>query len=256
MSIGGYKGQTALMYSVLFTNNFDRKSFYHLLDMLQKTIFSVEKEDLSVFHHMVSTSSWKGKVHDSYYYMECLIDKLSQIQLELISILNVHDVYGDTALTMAARTGNKRLLKITCDEVERRMLLQDNLAAATTSPNLTVNSVNEQAAMAHLRQKFKSVFKMILSNDRSVTGNLQLFDGFVGSYERRSRIKGTSSQREEGGLGIDTQASGENTTYPWSDTIRSQRNSRDWCMNTKKRNYQHQTKEATWKRLFKNWNQN
>lgn len=200
-----YKGQTALMRSVLFTNNFDRKSFHHLLEMLQKTIFNIDKKDQTVFHHVASTASWKGKVHASRYYMECLIDKLSQNRSELISILNVQDVYGDTALTIAARIGNKKLVRLLTDagasteianeegmtaqdylsEVERRMLLQDNLAAATTaSPNLAVNSVNEQAARARLRQKFESMFKMILSNDRSVPAISQLFDGFAGSYER------------------------------------------------------------------------
>lgn len=200
-----YKGQTALMRSVLFTNNFDRKSFHHLLDMLQKTIFNIDKKDQTVFHHVASTASWKGKVHASRYYMECLIDKLSQNRSELISILNVQDVYGDTALTIAARIGNKKLVRLLTDagasteianeegmtaqdylsEVERRMLLQDNLAAAaTSSPNLAVNSVNEQAARARLRQKFESMFKMILSNDRSVPAISQLFDGFAGSYER------------------------------------------------------------------------
>ncbi|KAI9498309.1 hypothetical protein BDB00DRAFT_935535 [Zychaea mexicana] len=110
-----FKGQTALMRSVLFTNNFDRKTFHHMLDMLQKTIFNIDKKDQTVFHHVASTASWKGKVHASRYYMECLIDKLGSNRSELISILNVQDVYGDTALTIAARIGNKKLVRLLID---------------------------------------------------------------------------------------------------------------------------------------------
>ncbi|KAI9361720.1 ankyrin repeat-containing domain protein [Pilaira anomala] len=107
-----YKGQTALMRSVLFTNNFDSKSFLYLIDMLKKTIFNIDKKDQTVFHHVSATASWKGKVHASRYYMECLIETLLSNRSELISILNVQDVYGDTALSIAARIGNKKLVRL------------------------------------------------------------------------------------------------------------------------------------------------
>ncbi|KAI9480645.1 MAG: hypothetical protein EXX96DRAFT_563614 [Benjaminiella poitrasii] len=110
-----YKGQTALMRSVLFTNNFDSKSFIYLIDMLKKTIFNIDKKDQTVFHHVAATASWKGKVHASRYYMECLIATLSNDQSELVSILNVQDVYGDTALSIAAKIGNKKLVKLLID---------------------------------------------------------------------------------------------------------------------------------------------
>ncbi|KAI9321797.1 hypothetical protein BX666DRAFT_2017571 [Dichotomocladium elegans] len=207
-----YKGQTALMRSVLFTNNFDRKSFHHLLEMLQKTIFNIDKKDQTVFHHVASTASWKGKVHASRYYMECLIDKLSQNRSELISILNVQDVFGDTALTIAARIGNKKLVRLLTDagasteianedgmtaqdylsEVERRLILQDSMAtaaastatAATAGHSPAAVSANEQAARARLRQKFEGMFKRMMANNRSVPAISQLFDGFASSYER------------------------------------------------------------------------
>lgn len=110
-----YRGQTALMRAVLFTNNFDSKSFGSLLDVLQKTIFNIDKNDQTVFHHIASTAGWRGKVHASRYYMECLIAKLSSNRQELIAILNVQDVYGDTALTIASRIANKKLVKLLLD---------------------------------------------------------------------------------------------------------------------------------------------
>ncbi|KAI8144853.1 hypothetical protein BJV82DRAFT_681232 [Fennellomyces sp. T-0311] len=203
-----FKGQTALMRSVLFTNNFDRKTFHHMLEMLQKTIFNIDKKDQTVFHHVASTASWKGKVHASRYYMECLIDKLGSNRSELISILNVQDVYGDTALTIAARIGNKKLVRLLTDagastEIanEEGMTAQDYLtefersgrfsqdvlggSGLSSSPSSTLAiSASEQAARARLRQKIESMFKLILANDRSVPTASQLFDGFAGSYER------------------------------------------------------------------------
>ncbi|KAG0162810.1 hypothetical protein DFQ28_000739 [Apophysomyces sp. BC1034] len=193
-----YKGQTALMRSVLFTNNFDIKSFQQLLEMLQQTIFNIDKKDQTVFHHVAATASWKGKVHASRYYMDCLVVKLANNRSELISILNVQDVYGDTALTIASRIGNKKLVRLLVDAGasgvianEEGMTSQDYLAEIdrvsrphhVLSPS-TSTSHNEQAARTRLRQKVESMFRQILANDRSVPAVSQLFDGFAGSYER------------------------------------------------------------------------
>ena len=109
------QGQTALMRSVLFTNNFDLKTFPSLLEILQKTIFTIDKNDQTVFHHVAVTAGMRGKVHASRYYMECLLDKLALHPSELESIINVQDVAGDTALTIAARIGNKKVLRLLMD---------------------------------------------------------------------------------------------------------------------------------------------
>ncbi|KAG0366029.1 hypothetical protein BC939DRAFT_505006 [Gamsiella multidivaricata] len=106
------QGQTALMRSVLFTNNFDLKTFPTLLEILQKTIFTIDKNDQTVFHHVAVTAGMRGKVHASRYYMECLLDKLTQHPQELASIINVQDVVGDTALIIAARIGNKKVVRL------------------------------------------------------------------------------------------------------------------------------------------------
>ncbi|KAG0221534.1 hypothetical protein BGX31_009751 [Mortierella sp. GBA43] len=109
------QGQTALMRSVLFTNNFDMKTFPTLLEILQKTIFTIDKNDQTVFHHVAVTAGMRGKVHASRYYMECLLDKLGPHPQELASIINVQDIVGDTALIIAARAGNKKVVKLLLD---------------------------------------------------------------------------------------------------------------------------------------------
>ncbi|GAN03589.1 apses-domain-containing protein [Mucor ambiguus] len=203
-----YKGQTALMRSVLFTNNFDAKSFLFLIDMLKKTIFNIDKKDQTVFHHVAATASWKGKVHASRYYMECLIETLASNQSELISILNVQDVYGDTALSIAARIGNKKLVRLLIDagasaeianeegmtaqdylsEVERNNRFQP-LAQSASSTTDDIYQRNdhrvELAARTKLRHTVEGLFKKILVADRSQPPIVsQVFDGLAGNYER------------------------------------------------------------------------
>ncbi|KAG0166135.1 hypothetical protein DFQ28_009042 [Apophysomyces sp. BC1034] len=179
-----YKGQTALMRSVLFTNNFDGKTFQELLHMLQKTMFNIDKKDQTVFHHVALTASSKAKIQASRYYMECLIEKLRH-RSELISILNVQDVCGDTALTISARIGNKKLVRLLVDagastEVanEEGMTSQDYLEH--TKPR------DEHETRDRLRQKVESLSDIILSNNQteSAPAISHLFDGFAGSYER------------------------------------------------------------------------
>lgn len=204
-----YKGQTALMRSVLFTNNFDAKSFLFLIDMLKKTIFNIDKKDQTVFHHVSATASWKGKVHASRYYMECLIETLSSNQSELISILNVQDVYGDTALSIAARIGNKKLVRLLMEagassEItnEEGMTAQDYLSEVERNNRLQPQQIHspimsnpheidnnptrsDLQARSRLRQTVESLFKKIIVNDRTQPPVVsQIFDGFTGNYER------------------------------------------------------------------------
>ncbi|OBZ86974.1 Cell division cycle-related protein res2/pct1 [Choanephora cucurbitarum] len=212
-----YKGQTALMRSVLFTNNFDDKSFLFLLELLKQTIFNIDKKDQTVFHHVAATASWKGKVHASRYYMECLIQTLSGNHSELISILNVQDVHGDTALSIAARIGNKKLVKLLMDagasaEItnEEGFTAQDYLSEAerthrfhppssmsmielntslSSSPSPPLSSMatfhETECARSRLRQTVESLFKTIVLTDRSQPPLVsQMFDSFASNYDR------------------------------------------------------------------------
>ncbi|KAG1465933.1 hypothetical protein G6F56_004789 [Rhizopus delemar] len=189
-----YKGQTALMRSVLFTNNFDQKSFVFLINMLKKTMFNIDKKDQTVFHHIASTASWKGKVHASRYYMECLILTLEQNNLsELISILNVQDINGDTALNISARIGNKKLVRLLIEagasaEIvnEDGMAAQDYLAETEKGNNtrsLLEPHRTETKERTALRQRVEDLFKTIVVNEKPPVVS-HMFDGFASNYER------------------------------------------------------------------------
>jgi hypothetical protein len=191
-----YKGQTALMRSVLFTNNFDSKSFVLLISLLKKTMFNIDKKDQTVFHHVASTASWKGKVHASRYYMECLIETLGQNNIsELISILNVQDIYGDTALNIAARIGNKKLVRLLIEagasaEIanEEGMTAQDYLAETERnnqggSRSLVELHHTETKQKSSLRHKVEELLKSIIVNEKPPIIS-HMFDGFASNYER------------------------------------------------------------------------
>lgn len=212
-----YQGQTALMRSVLFTNNFDEKTFDTLLTFLRPTVFHIDKKDQTVFHHIATTAGSKGKVHASRYYMECLINKLSSNRSELISILNVQDAYGDTALTIAARIGNKRLIKLLIDagasteianedgmtsrdyinEMERRSAGEfSSLLPFQTNNDILLADANSHEA---LRQKVNTMFKQVISslnNNDVVPPISEVFDSFAESYERDLVSKENSVQKK------------------------------------------------------------
>jgi len=192
-----YRGQTALMRAVLFTNNFDSKSFGTLLDLLQRTIFNIDKNDQTVFHHIASTAGWRGKVHASRYYMECLIAKLSSNRQELIAILNVQDVYGDTALTIAARIANKKLVKLLLDagaspdivnedgKTAQDYILDTEQKHRADGRMLASLSESEQGGSTKaLKRNVAAVLGQAINQTKVVPTVTKLFDELSTSYEK------------------------------------------------------------------------
>ncbi|CAO3703562.1 unnamed protein product [Rhizopus stolonifer] len=193
-----YQGQTALMRSVLFTNNFDEKTFDTLLKLLKSTLFNIDKRDQTVFHHIASTAGAKGKVHASRYYMESLINKLSANRSELISILNVQDTYGDTALTIAARIGNKRLIKLLIDAGASTEIANEK--GMTSRDYISELERHEPDAHQALRQKVDTMFQQVihgLSTQDVVPPISEVFDSFAESYESDLIAKETAIQKKK-----------------------------------------------------------
>lgn len=218
-----YKGQTALMRSVLFTNNFDSKTFDSLLTLLRTTIFNIDKKDQTVFHHIATTAAWRGKIHASRYYMECLITKLNSNRSELISILNVQDVNGDTALTIAARSGNKRLVKLLIDagastaianeegmtsrdylnEIEKNSQADlENTSGSPTNSSSPISDMNDSTmneldTRELLRSKIEAMFNSVTSSTGNVPPISEVFDKFAESYEKDLLVKERDLQKKK-----------------------------------------------------------
>ncbi|KAI0317745.1 hypothetical protein OF83DRAFT_1262895 [Amylostereum chailletii] len=108
-------GQTALMRSVMFANNYDVRKFPELYELLHRSTLNIDNYNRTVFHHIVDVAMSKGKTHASRYYMETVLTRLADYPRELADIINFQDEDGETALTMAARCRSKRLVKILID---------------------------------------------------------------------------------------------------------------------------------------------
>lgn len=108
-------GQTALMRSVMFTNNYDLRKFPELFELLHRSTINIDRNDRTVFHYVVDIALQKGKTHAARYYIETILARLVDYPQEVADILNFQDEEGETALTLAARARSKRLVKILLD---------------------------------------------------------------------------------------------------------------------------------------------
>lgn len=108
-------GQTPLMRSVMFANNYDVRKFPELYELLHRSTLNIDNYNRTLFHHVVDIAMSKGKSHAARYYMETVLTRLADYPKELADVINFQDEDGETALTMAARCRSKRLVKILID---------------------------------------------------------------------------------------------------------------------------------------------
>ncbi|KAJ7688387.1 apses-domain-containing protein [Mycena rosella] len=94
-------GQTCLMRS--------------LYELLHRSTLNIDNYNRTLFHHIVDVAMSKGKTHAARYYMEIVLNRLSDYPKELADVINFQDEDGETALTMAARCRSKRLVKLLID---------------------------------------------------------------------------------------------------------------------------------------------
>ncbi|CEH15548.1 TRANSCRIPTION FACTOR MBP1 [Ceraceosorus bombacis] len=105
-------GQTALMRAAMFSNNYDLRKFPELFELLHRSILNIDRNDRTVFHHVVDLALSRGKPHAARYYMETMVNRLAEYGSQLADILNFQDDEGETPLTMAARARSKRIVRL------------------------------------------------------------------------------------------------------------------------------------------------
>ncbi|KAF7166851.1 hypothetical protein CNMCM6106_002518 [Aspergillus hiratsukae] len=106
--------ETPLVRAVLFTNNYEKRTFPALLDLLLDTVSFRDWFGATIFHHVSETTRSKGKWKSSRYYCEVLLEKLHNTcsQEEIDLLLSCQDSNGDTAALVAARNGAFRLVNL------------------------------------------------------------------------------------------------------------------------------------------------
>jgi transcription factor MBP1 len=107
-------GQTPLIRSIMFTNNYDRRTFPRVVELLRDTIFHVDANRQTILHHIANTTSSRSKLSSTRYYTEIILAKVSETQPmhALTSFLDRKDNNGDTALLIAARNGARKCVKV------------------------------------------------------------------------------------------------------------------------------------------------
>jgi regulatory protein SWI6 len=110
-----YNGESCLVRAVLVTNNFDRQTFPHLLNVLHKAIPIVDRNNRTLLHHIALTCGIRGRGSSSHYYMECLLEWIARNGGDFSAIIDIQDKNGDTALTIAARVGDRYISKFLID---------------------------------------------------------------------------------------------------------------------------------------------
>ncbi|EJF63008.1 apses-domain-containing protein [Dichomitus squalens LYAD-421 SS1] len=183
-------GQTALMRSVMFANNYDVRKFPELYELLHRSTLNIDNSNRTVFHHIVDVAMSKGKTHAARYYMETVLQRLADFPRELADIINFQDEDGETALTMAARCRSKRLVKLLLDHgadpkianrdgktTEDYILEDERFRSSPVLPSsqLPLRSVDGPATTAAITANGPSTYALLTQGDRpslhySITG--------------------------------------------------------------------------------------
>lgn len=105
--------ETPLMRAVMFTNNYDKNTMGRLIRMLQSTVIKSDWFASTLFHHIAATTSSRNKYHSARYYMDTIINALSETWVpdEITKLLNRTDRNGDTAIHIAARHGARKCVR-------------------------------------------------------------------------------------------------------------------------------------------------
>lgn len=120
---GNYLGETALIRACLATHNADQQSFHNLVAVLHPSIRTLDTSRKSVIHHIVSLAGVKGRAISARYYLDQIFYWIAQRQEgNFKSLVDVQDEHGDTALNIAARVGNRSLVRTLLDVGANRIL--------------------------------------------------------------------------------------------------------------------------------------
>ncbi|KAJ8472754.1 hypothetical protein ONZ51_g8308 [Trametes cubensis] len=120
---GNYNGETPLMRACLATPCFDSQTFNKLVELLHPSIRTLDTARRSVFHHIAASAGVKGRATAARYYLDQInLWIVNNEQADFKSIIDIQDEHGDTALNIAARVGNRGLVRALLDAGANRLL--------------------------------------------------------------------------------------------------------------------------------------
>jgi Ankyrin repeat len=158
-----YGGETPLMRAVYTTRNFKKRTFANLVQLLKKSVYSRDCHSRTIMHHIAIISQAPAKREMSSYYFTCIADYISQARAiaakamqvldpkdesaepAFIDFIDAQDVFDETALHIACRYKNYRIVDI---------LLQ--LGASSQIPNQAGQTFQ---SMTHNDIRFQRLLK-------------------------------------------------------------------------------------------------
>ena len=121
--VGNYAGETPLMRAVLAEPCFQTQKFPAIVSLLPTSIRTLDGDRKSVLHHIAQVAGVKGRAASARYYMEGVLMWVAERQGgDFKSLVDIQDIHGDAALNIAARVGNRSLVKTLIDCGANRML--------------------------------------------------------------------------------------------------------------------------------------
>jgi transcription factor MBP1 len=107
------RGETPLIRSVIFTNCQDKQTFPRVVQELIGTIERTDNFGSTAIHHAAAMTTSKNKHHCARYYLDVILNKLSETleQEQVIRILDMQDMNGNTALHIAARNRARKCIR-------------------------------------------------------------------------------------------------------------------------------------------------
>ncbi|KAF9038428.1 transcription factor [Panaeolus papilionaceus] len=120
---GNLLGETPLIRSCLATSCSDQQVFPGLLNFLHPSIHTLDTSRKSVLHHIISLAGVKGRAPVARYHLDEILIWIAQHQGgDFRSIVDLQDEHGDTALNIAARVGNRGLVRTMLDVGANRII--------------------------------------------------------------------------------------------------------------------------------------
>ncbi|KAI6114849.1 apses-domain-containing protein [Pisolithus croceorrhizus] len=114
---GNFAGETPLMRASIDTHNFDRQNFHSIV----RVAASIHTK--TVLHHIIYLAGIQGRAICAKYYLDQVFMWIAHHQEgDFKSIVDLQDEHGDTALNIAARVGNRSLVKTLLDVGANRLL--------------------------------------------------------------------------------------------------------------------------------------
>ena len=120
---GNFAGETPLMRASIDTHNSDQQSFNIIVQALYQSIRTLDTSRKSVLHHIMYLAGIQGRAVCARYYLDQIFMWIAQNQGgDFRSIVDIQDEHGDTALNIAARVGNRSLVRTLLDVGANRIL--------------------------------------------------------------------------------------------------------------------------------------